>query len=47
MAGGNFGSTSDGRFSEACRKLLGHDFYGAVPIHDRFESQAMYDMLSR
>jgi hypothetical protein len=37
MMGGNYGATSDSRFSEACEKLLGHVFYGAVPIHDRFE----------
>lgn len=37
MSGGNFGSTSDGRFGEACEKLLGHRFYGAVAIHDRTE----------
>jgi hypothetical protein len=38
MMGGNYGATSDSRFSEACEKLLGHCFYGAVPIHDRIES---------
>jgi hypothetical protein len=37
MAGGNFGYTSDSRFSGLARKLLGHDFYGAVSIHDRIE----------
>lgn len=37
MMGGNYGATSDSRFSEACERLLGHAFYGAVPIHDRFE----------
>jgi hypothetical protein len=37
MDGGNFAATSDSRFNEACRKLLGHDFYGAVAIHDRVE----------
>jgi hypothetical protein len=37
MMGGNYGATSDSRFSEACERLLGHRFYGAVPIHDRFE----------
>src|SRR6185312_3790952 len=35
--GGNYGATSDSRFSEACEKLLGHEFYGAVAIHDRYE----------
>ena len=37
MFGGNYGATSDSRFSEACERLLGHRFYGAVPIHDRYE----------
>lgn len=37
MFGGNYGSTSDSRFSELCEKLLGGSFYGAVAIHDRVE----------
>ena len=39
MFGGNLGYTSDSRFPEACEKLLGHTFYGAVKIHDRFETE--------
>jgi len=35
--GGNFAASSDSRFSQACRELLGHHFYGAVAIHDRVE----------
>ena len=38
MMGGNYAATSDSRFSNAIRSLLGHDFYGAVAIHDRVES---------
>lgn len=38
MAGGNFGATPDSRFSAACERLLGHQFYGAVSIHDRTET---------
>lgn len=38
MMGGNYGAACDSRFGEACEKLLGHTFYGAVPIHDRVES---------
>jgi len=38
MFGGNYGSTSDSRFSQAIEKLIGHRFYGAVPIHDRWET---------
>lgn len=37
MAGGNFGHTSDSRFAVACHDLIGHHFYGAVAIHDRYE----------
>lgn len=37
MMGGNYAATSDSRFSEACERLLGHTFYGAVAIHDRHE----------
>lgn len=37
MFGGNYAATSDSRFSEALEKLLGHRFYGAVAVHDRFE----------
>lgn len=37
MMGGNYAATSDSRFSEACEKITGSRFYGAVPVHDRFE----------
>lgn len=37
MFGGNYAACSDSRFSEALRELLGVNFYGAVPIHDRYE----------
>jgi hypothetical protein len=47
MAGGHFAHSCDSRFSEACRALLGRRFYGAVAIHDRFETQSDYDALSR
>jgi hypothetical protein len=40
MFGGNYAASSDSRF----RKAAG--FYGAVAIHDRFESQEMYELLS-
>lgn len=38
MAGGCFASSPDSRFVDACEKLLGHSFYGAVAIHDRWEA---------
>ena len=37
MFGGNYGATSDSRFSKAIETMLGHNFYGAIPIHDRIE----------
>jgi len=37
MMGGNYAATSDSRFNEHVEKLTGAPFYGAVPIHDRFE----------
>lgn len=37
MMGGNYASTSDGRFHEAVRRIIGAQSYGAVPIHDRIE----------
>lgn len=37
MAGGNFAYTTDSRFNRLCESLLGHRFYGAVAVHDRFE----------
>lgn len=41
MFGGNYASTSDSRFA----KMVG-DMYGAVAIHDRDESQELYNALS-
>ena len=37
MFGGNYGACSDSRFSETIERMIGHSFYGAVPIHDRIE----------
>jgi hypothetical protein len=47
MFGGNFGYSSDSRFSEAVQKLTGSRHYGAVAIHDRYETPAEYEALSR
>ena len=47
MFGGNFGYSSDSRFSEAVRNLTGLPNYGAVHIHDRFETPEQYEILSR
>ena len=39
MFGGSYATTSDSRLREA----LGiHDFYGAIPVHDRVESWEEY-----
>ncbi len=43
MMGGTYVATSDSRFSSAVERLTGHPFYGAVPFHDRFETQEQYD----
>ena len=45
MAGGNY-AVGDSKFNEAVEKLLGTKFYGAVAIHDRFESEELYAMLT-
>tara|TARA_R110002020_G_C16156933_1_gene763088 strand:- start:538 stop:885 length:348 start_codon:yes stop_codon:yes gene_type:complete len=37
MFGGNYGASSDSRFSEKIESMIEHSFYGAVPIHDRAE----------
>ena len=37
MFGGNYGGTSDSRFSEKVESMIEHSFYGAIPIHDRAE----------
>ncbi len=41
MMGGNYAASHDSRWSEAV------GFYGAVAIHDRWETQEQYDQLSR
>jgi len=46
MAGGCYVATSDSRFRDACR-MLGADAAEAVSLHDRFETPAHYDMLTR
>lgn len=46
MMGGCYIATSDGRFSDLVESLLGHRFYGAIPLHDRYETKEEYDLLS-
>ena len=44
---GNYAATCDSRFNKAIEEMLGHRFYGAIPIHDRFDTWEAYDYLSR
>lgn len=46
MFGGNYASTSDSRWSRASA-VLGTGGSAAVPVHDRVESWAAYEALSR
>ena len=45
MAGGNYAIAKYGTDAQAWSSLLGH--VGAIPVHDRFETQEQYDALSR
>lgn len=47
MFGGNYLAASDSRFRKLCERLTGGSFYGAVAIHDRFETPEQYEALSR
>jgi hypothetical protein len=49
MAGGCYVDTSDSRFGEAISRIIGGmpAAHGPVALHDRFETQAQYDALSR
>lgn len=38
MSGGSFVASCDSRFREAVEAIVGGPFYGAVPLHDRFEA---------
>jgi hypothetical protein len=46
MMGGTYVATSDSRFGDAVRALVGGASVGAVPLHDRFETTAQYAALS-
>lgn len=47
MMGGSYAGTSDSRFSRMAEKLTGCPWHGAVAVHDRYESQELYDRMSR
>lgn len=42
MMGGSYVGAADSRFREAVEEILGHRFYGAVALHDRFETVEQY-----
>lgn len=45
--GGNYAGTSDSRFDRAVEAITGARFYGALPIHDRFDTWEDHERLSR
>lgn len=45
MFGGNY-ATGDSRLSAEIERVTGRSFYGAVCIHDRFETPAQYRALT-
>ena len=47
MMGGSYAGTSDSRFARMCEELAGYPWHGAVAVHDRYESQELYDLMSR
>lgn len=46
MMDGNFLHSSDSRFAAECERVLGARFYGAVALHDRYETVGQYADLS-
>lgn len=47
MFNGSYVGTSDSRFREAVEEITGAPFAGAVQLHDRYETPAEYEALSR
>jgi hypothetical protein len=47
MAGGTFAASCDSRFGDAIKAVTGLRLYAALPVHDRFETSAQYEALSR
>ena len=47
MMGGTYIATSDSRFNDLIAQITGQRSYGAVPLHDRYETWAEYEALSR
>jgi hypothetical protein len=46
MMGGSYIASPDSRFGAVCRRRQ-PNFYGAVALHDRYETKAEYEALSR
>lgn len=42
MMGGCYVATSDSRFTEKVEEIVGGRFYGAVALHDRYETTEQY-----
>lgn len=47
MFGGAYVACSDARFTRLVETITGAPFYGAVPLHDRWETPAEYEQMSR
>jgi hypothetical protein len=47
MFGGTYVASSDTRFRREVERVTGSRFYGAVPLHDRYETPAQSEVLSR
>lgn len=48
MMGGSYAGTCDSRFNEMCAELAGMRYWhGAVAVHDRYETQELYEAMSR
>ena len=47
MMGGSYAGTSDSRFSRMVEDITGHVWHGAVAVHDRYETWAQCEFLSR
>ena len=46
MFGGTYAATSDSRFGQAMSDVAGLRVYGALPVHDRYETREQYARMS-
>lgn len=47
MFGGNYATVTDSRFVQAVEAITGAAFYGAIAVHDRFETWDEHERFSR